>query len=405
MFRIYSSFEEKIKNWGKQQQQLPSRNEEMKRLVISIVKPNSQTRIQKPKSALWFKLSMVGVSVFALIVVFDFVYDLYTPAYNTSNIQTASGHTPSSLKEEYGSDDLEDSLGGTLGASNLSVDQGILYKIAEPLTQTVDKFSAGSAGIDDTREFLKTDYSVSIKTRHVEKMATRFQTIIRGYGGRIDEVRVDEKYGLISFVIPKKSLDQFSFEIQDMIRSKFLTEYMNSENLLPEKQVIEQKTSNTQEDLKNLETRRQELTDAHSAQVKYLQGKLNTYGNTIYQLKHEQTTSTEHQAQIAQELSFANNTYYSFQQKLNKENSSFQYELNQIDTQIASVKSNLDDLNTQDQDLITNVETVEGTISLEWISIFAIINLYVSIYWMLIIVIVLIILYSLFGRKRYFETP
>src|SRR3989344_2652461 len=68
--------------------------------------------------------------------------------------------------------------------------------------------------ITDTREFLKTSYSATLKTRDVPEMAKEVKNAIRDVEGRIDNINSSEKYGQISFVVPKSRFEEFRSAVE-----------------------------------------------------------------------------------------------------------------------------------------------------------------------------------------------
>lgn len=111
-------------------------------------------------------------------------------------------------------------------------------------------FGAGGAGISnktmmapvpvtDTREFLKTDYNATIRTRDISTLTRRIETTVRGFGGRIDSSNSSQKWGSVSFVVPAGKFDSFRDEIESLTDARFITTEIRNENLLPQVRNIE----------------------------------------------------------------------------------------------------------------------------------------------------------------------
>ncbi len=399
---------DKFKTWGKQQVTLPPNSEAKKAAVLGVFRSRTVVSVKKPRPFWPLLFSITGTFIVILFVT-QFVLPAIQPATNTSSYPAEydlSNEERVDLNNQLRS---ASGLGENLRQASLGDNNNKLSKILQPITNSIEEIShsfkqQNNSSIEDTREFLKTDYGINIKTRQVERIHTRLQTIIKGHGGRIDYLSVNPKYGSISFVIPKSSLSQFSTEIQDLFHPKFLTERISAQNLLPEKRVIEIDTEVQKQSLTDLEAKRQNQIEQHNSQVEYIQNEMKKYSNSIYALKNETTTSTERQSEIKAQLAYFNNKYYSLKQLLEKENTSFDNSLQETETQIQAKKHQLSELNEQDTELLNNVETVEGTISLQWISILDAINLYVPIYWILILSCVgVIVFYLLWGRRRMFD--
>jgi polyhydroxyalkanoate synthesis regulator phasin len=228
--------------------------------------------------------------------------------------------------------------------------------------------------------------------------------MIRGYGGRVDNVSVGSKSGYITFVIPKSSFASFVVELKDLAPKRFLTENVNTQNLLPQKQHIENQTETTSQRLDTLETNRQSLINTHNARVTSLQRQINTYANSIAVLKSEATTSTVRQQEIDSSVASLEAKQRAVKQQLSNENAQYKSNLQYLDADIQSMKAQLANLGKQNQNLLNDVETVDGYISLQWISVFEVVNLYVPVNGIIISLCgVIIVGYFLYGRRRSFE--
>jgi hypothetical protein len=87
--------------------------------------------------------------------------------------------------------------------------------------------------------------------------------------------------------------------------------------------------------------------------------------------------------------------------RLSNENSQYADNLYSYNSQIRNNESNLTELAKQDQNVIDTAATVRGTISLSWISIWEIIDLYIPLHWLAIFFIILaVILYFIHRRKN-----
>ena len=65
----------------------------------------------------------------------------------------------------------------------------------------------------------------------------------------------------------------------------------------------------------------------------------------------------------------------------------------------------LEALGQQDSALTENVETVQGSVSVQWIGIWETFTLYVPAFWLVVIFGAIIIFYFLFGRRQALELP
>ncbi|MBI3980747.1 hypothetical protein HY345_01995 [Candidatus Microgenomates bacterium] len=230
--------------------------------------------------------------------------------------------------------------------------------------------------VTDTREFLKTDYRATMQTRDVPKLVRRAETTIRGFGGRIDQTSSTEKYGLVDFVVPKSNFSEFRDEIESFVGQRFLKVEISSQNLLPQKQNIEEMQKEAEQTLADLNTRREKIIADHNANVQSLQSRIRANENEQASLRAEVTTDPERQTQITNRLNTLARQLANLKSQLANENSAYTNNLNSIDSQIKNANDNLTGIKNQDQNLLDNVETVNGTIVFSWISLWEIVQLY-----------------------------
>ncbi|MEK7093601.1 MAG: hypothetical protein AAB927_03915, partial [Patescibacteria group bacterium] len=110
-----------------------------------------------------------------------------------------------------------------------------------------------------------------------------------------------------------------------------------------------------------------------------------------------QTQTYDVQAQI-QSLS---NDLYSLNQQLANENASYSAQLKNADANIKSAQDWQKAVQTQDQNLLDNVATVSGTVSIQWISLWDMAQLYLPGYWIPAIFAFLTFLSYLYDRRRF----
>jgi len=239
-----------------------------------------------------------------------------------------------------------------------------------------DKQYFPSSPISDGREFLKKDYNATIRSREVETLTTRIQTMIRGFNGRVDGSSSSEKFGYISFVIPASSLDAFRSEIKSLVPNKFYIEQTSAQNLLPQKQSIEHVLIETEASISQLQISRQQAVDAHKKALASLSTQISSVSKQIAALDAEVSYDPARQAEIAAQKQQLTNRKISLQNQIATENKNYEQNLSSIDAQIRDSQTTLDSLRNQDQSLLDNVATVQGTISVNWIGIGELMDLY-----------------------------
>jgi hypothetical protein len=386
--------EGKLRQWGKSQQQMPGNAEVLKTTVLNILKtPPASTKFKYPKSYL---LVFSGAMVVLLIFVRQYyVRSTQVTTYSHFDNSTQVSYAPAAM--EAGDLGIEYGAATGLGAQDIRVSHPIAAKV-------IDLFSAGEnefTPIPDTREFLQYGYNATIKTRKVEEITGRLQTIVRGYGGRIDSISVNEKFGSLYFVVPKASLDAFKNEAKSLVNSRFYTESIQAQNLLPEKVAIEQSTDSASASLVSVQQELATLNKNHSAIFANLQKQLNSVLNSINSLRREYTTSTVRQQQINKELARLYSVQSNIQTQLSSEDQQYKTQKLYFEGRIKDIESQLSNLDEQDQELQNTVETVQGSIEVEWVSVFAVVGMYVPYWWVWLIIICMgALIFNQYSKRR-----
>ncbi len=229
--------------------------------------------------------------------------------------------------------------------------------------------------VTDTREFLKIYYNASMQTRDVPALTRRVETVVRGYDGRIDNESSSEKYGYVSFALPQAKYDAFRAELEGLVGSRFLKVNISSQNMLSQKVSIEEQQKQADTALADYTTARQKVVSAHASTVQSLQAQIDDANTT----------------ESAKSL---------LQLQLAKENAAYAQNLSNADANIAYAKNWQKAVQTQDATLLANVATINGTVSLQWISLWDIALLYLPGYWIPTILAVLAVLSYFRDRRR-----
>jgi hypothetical protein len=255
--------------------------------------------------------------------------------------------------------------------------------------------------ITDTREFLKIDYRAQIRTRHVEELAERLLLTIRGLGGRVDNTTYSQEYGFIQFVVPKDEFETFRSQIENMVRARFLIQNVSTENLLPQKQSIEEDRESLAGTLGALSTERARVVSAHTQAVAALQSRLQMVAEELRDLEAERGgTSKEKERRDARkkELVEERSALYAI---LVDENTTYAARIGALDARIRGANEDVGQNAERDHELQDTVETVRGTITFEWISVWEVIQLYGAAYWLAALFVVLAVISYLFPRRQY----
>lgn len=383
---------DRLSAWGKAEQKLPARNLEMKNVALFSAKP---TQKKAPRHFHWAQYVMSVTTVLGVVIAIGHV------TVNRLRPATSSG-TISSLESSVAPMAYDTNFGGAGVAQDSVRNSAAMMLMPEEPANRFEK------SVADTREFLKTYYQATLRTREVAKLATHIQTMARGYGGRVDDISVNKESAYISFVVPKDKFAMFTDELRTLVPPKFIEEIISAQNLLSEKQGIEKRTDTAEQTLSSVQKQRQELIDNHGVAVANFQKRINNYSGQINSLRNQfaTTTSTERQQAISNQIAYVTRQQNGVKQELAQENSRFETALRLSDANIAASEKRIDNLYEQDQDLLASVETVEASVSLQWISVWEVIDLYVPIYWVLSILAVGgLIGYFKYGFRKKFLLP
>ncbi|MFA7309761.1 MAG: DUF4349 domain-containing protein [Candidatus Paceibacterota bacterium] len=248
----------------------------------------------------------------------------------------------------------------------------------------------------DTREFLKVNYSASMQTRDVPALTRRVETTVRGYDGRIDQENSSPRSGYVSFVVPMSKYEAFRNEVESLVGARFLSINVSSQNLLPQKQSIEEQQKQADDTLATYKADRQRLVNAHTSTVRTLQTQIDADLQALsYWRAQPQTDQTSIQIQTV------SNDLSSLQARLSNENAVYASQLKSADSNIKSAESWQTAVQTQDQALLDNVATVSGSISIQWISLWEMAQVYLPGYWIPGIFAVLAFISLLWDRRRF----
>jgi len=250
--------------------------------------------------------------------------------------------------------------------------------------------------ITDTREFLKVYYNAYMRTRNVQGLTQRVETTVRGYDGRIDQESSSEKSGFISFAVPQSKYNAFRTELESFVNKRFLTINISSENLLSQKLSIEEQQKQADTALANYKVARQKIVNAHTTNVASLQSQINSVESQLAILRAQPQTP-----QVIAQIQSLTSELSILKQKLDSENSSYATQLTYADRNIKSAEDWQKAVQTQDKALLDNVATVTGTISIQWISLWDSIRLYMPGYSISITFAVLAFLSLLYDRRRF----
>lgn len=246
-----------------------------------------------------------------------------------------------------------------------------------------------SPDITDTREFLKVSYSAQMQTRNVADKVKDIKNAVRDAEGRVDNFSSSEKYGYVSFVVSKDKFDQFRDDIEALTHKKLYTENVSSQNLLGQKQGIEQQGESIATRLAQLEKQKKTADTAHTSRVVSLQSDLAVVKVEISKAQGDSEKSVLRQREAA------------LQYSLDQENKTYAANNKSLVAQIDQQKKNLEGNVKQDIDFGNNIETVTGSVNVNWVSCWEIMKLYSPVHPTIIIVILVLIVLYFVNRKSW----
>ena len=255
----------------------------------------------------------------------------------------------------------------------------------------------GTSSITDTRSFLTVSYSAEMRTRNVQKLADRVKTTIQEHDGRIDSESVSLQTGYVSFALPKNTYDAFRAKLEGLVVSKFLSVNVHAENKLPEVQNVEEQQEKIAEIIEDYRTSLQRITDDHANTVNFLQGQIDANTRELTALR-AQTQTAQIQAQIQSVWDYLTD----YKNRLHEENISYKDQVRSLEAQIKYYSDNSkSDLQEQKQEILDDVATVHGTVSLSWISLWDAARLYLPGYWIPTVFAILAFISYLWDRRRF----
>ncbi len=353
---------ELLKNWGKSAHRLPSQNEELKKNAFAALANSARIAPATAYRSRWPSFALAGMAIVLLLVNKG---EAPMPIRIDDPIMRI---LPAPMAEKGGAFQME-----TMQApARLSIAPDYFPR----------PWPDQNIPITDTRELFKTDYNVTIRTRSVQTLTRRVATTVRGFGGRVDNTSDSREWGYINFVVPAVKFDAFAREIENLVGARFIIINTRTENLLPQKRSIEEQQTQIKKSITDASADRKKLIANHDDKVFSLKTQISTAEDALALLKAEQTTDPVRKAQIAAGIQKLIDEQLVLQARLANENASYARQLNVFDEQLRNFESSLSWVETQDKNLLDIAATVHGSINVSWISLWEIVQLYISVEWM-----------------------
>lgn len=372
------NIEHVLSHWGKSQHQLPQDNQTLKnnllnRLSVNKIMPPNNIRLP------WLSVTFASLSVISFILF----------ATNQKTIVSPQLAKKNNIVSEPTSTSSQTDSGLSLQQSESAKNSSTFFPAQPP----------AEIPITDNRELLKTDYSANIESRHVIKLTERLQTTIRGFGGRVDTSYSNKESGSITFVVPATKLDAFKAELTSIAGSRFVTESISNENLLPQKKNLEKQHVDLKLSQQELNTQRESLTATHATALTNLQTQINSINRRIKALETELANNPDQFTEITAQKTGLEQRRNNISSQIIRENEEYNNNLNLLNSRVQGVEDSLKNNSEQDTNLTDSAATVRGTITVSHINLWELITKYIPGY--LIPLCFLITALASYGIKKY----
>ncbi len=385
-----------LQKWGLAERQNPVQNESLKHKLLATFTPAPKP-LKKSFSVPWLSLSFASMAIVVFIVssvnsgnVGSQKTTLTNTAFKIQSSPIASPQAETNFVAPKGAPSLLDGSPAGNRIAMESKERGDVYMPA-PNYQDVP--------IQDNREFIKTSYGATVQSRQVLQTAESTQTIIRGLKGRIDSFSASDRSAYISFAFPEEKLNQLRAELKNLVGARFIVETTSGENLLPQKQSLEQQNNNAQSQLSQLRVERDQLITKHTQTIRALKNQLasakkelaNIQAKSAYDLAFA-VANQGRQEELQKQIAGLNN-------QIANENSTYESNLAYQDQQIKYQTEYISGIAKQDSNLVDSVATVQGTISFTQINWMEYLNAYIPLYWFGLLFIALSLLAYYYHRR------
>lgn len=310
---------------------------------------------------------------------------------------------------------LDTTSGGPIGSAS-SVGGGLKGGLSAPSLSLYYPYYGNNTSVSDTREFIKKSFNATLRTRKVESTAKKVEVLINGMDGRIDSSNISEKYASIGFVVPKSKLNDFEEQLRSYTNKKFYSQAVSSQNLLGEKKNIEQNQDQASSSIASLTTNKNLVQSNYTKQSSSLKSQISSKTanlkntkSSISALESSLINMTDvdvkktTEEQISQMHQMANSLSYDIgrlKTDLSNIERTYKSQIANLNLSIDQQNKVLSGLDKTEGEFFEKVETVQGYVSLRYISIWEIITLYSPINPIWIIVIVGFIARIYFMHKK-----
>ena len=367
-----TQLETQLKQWGISQRALPQNNEALKHRLLAGFNPAANNH-QAANRLPWMSVSFaaLAVVVFVLSAFQSVPKQVAFNAPKTQTVQNLNNDVPAMVGLGAGPQAAEQHQSAPSNGAMVESPQAKTF--GGPATMPY--LYNPEVPIADNRELIKTSYSAAVQARNVQQTSAAAQTIIRGFKGRVDDFSSSENSAYISFSLPQEKLDQFRLELKNLVGARFIVESTQGENMLPQKQNLEQQNVDAQKQLSQLTADSSQLTAKHNQTISSLKGQLATAKKELAELESRQTFAYEPRIDELKTL------IKSLNAQIANENNSYQASFAYMEQQTKAQNDYVAEIQKQDSNLMASVATAQGIISFSHINWLEFVDAYISLYW------------------------
>lgn len=426
-----------FKKWGNESQELPARDSVLKEEILSKIPFSvSEYRRKEKKSVLpYFSLAFVGIAALFLVV------NLF-PKENNNFAKNDALNTPKQVAKVLKNEKKESSIvssvrrrieedknkiarvekqtdntvttgpsypdynsvsGGmstttttsmpSLSSPSASTSSPVpQYNESAGKTQNVTIFpdlGVGQVPINDTREFLKINYSANLKTRNVNETVKNVEDVARTSNGRVDGSSDREGSSYVRFSVPAEKFEDFRNQIKGLVNIHLFTEEKSVTNMLSKKQDIEAGQNSTQTKINEIKSRKNKIVKNHNEITESFDEQLVSLEIEVRNLKIQyQTAKPAIKGVILARLAQITNQENAILLDYDAEDADFNVKVSVVNKELESAGATLDEINAQDVSFMQDIATVNGTIYIEHVNIYEFADAYIPgplIAWVLIL--------------------
>lgn len=261
-----------------------------------------------------------------------------------------------------------------------------------------------TTSVEDTREFLKKYFSATIQTRDVEPVAKKVEYLIKGSDGRIDSSTINTTNAYFSFVIPKSELDTFEEELRTYTHTKLYTQSVSTQNLLGEKQNLERQQTASTDTVTTLTVEQKKVQTDYAKQAAVYNRELTAAQTELTTVRTSLTTTSDEAVRtslLAKERTLIA-AIQTLQANLAQATTTFRSQMGTLGVSLANQATILKNLSMQEDAFFDNIETVQGSIGINHISLWQWATRLSPIHpvWVIALILALLKIYSVTKKDR-----